>query len=118
MKNVLGMVTGYGLLTVEKNEHRQMRRMMNPAFSLPNLSSRALFSPQRFGSYKNSCTEMDQYHVAIDSLLRIFTGHVIAARDPEQGVVLPIYEWSECFNVSGLLCRTDLITIYSVKSDT
>ena len=34
------MVTGYGLLTVEKNEHRQMRRMMNPAFSLPNLSSR------------------------------------------------------------------------------
>ena len=52
--------------------------------------------------------EMDQYHVAIDSLLRIFTGHVIAARDPEQGVVLPIYEWSECFDVSGLLYRTDL----------
>lgn len=45
--------------------------------------------------------------MAIDSLLRIFTGHVIAARDPEQGVVLPIYEWSECFDVSGLLCRTD-----------
>jgi len=116
MKNVLGMVTGYGLLTVEKNEHRQMRKMMNPAFSLPNLSSRALSSLPHFGSYKNPCTEMDQYHMAIDSLLRIFTGHVISTRDPDKGVVLPIYEWSE-FDVFGLLHRTDLMVIYSVKSD-
>jgi hypothetical protein len=39
LRDFLGLVTGYGLLTVEKNEHRQMRRMMNPAFSLPNLTS-------------------------------------------------------------------------------
>jgi cytochrome P450 len=44
MRDILGFITGYGLLTVTRNEHRQMRRMMNPAFSLPNLVSRALFS--------------------------------------------------------------------------
>lgn len=95
MKDVLGMVTGYGLLTVEKNEHRQMRRMMNPAFSLPNLSSRALFFVPVLPTWIKSRTEIDQYHEAINSLLRIFTGHVISAKDPEKGVVLPMYEWSK-----------------------
>lgn len=28
------------------------------------------------------------------SLLRIFTGQIIAAKNPEAGVILPIYEWS------------------------
>ncbi|KAL9708800.1 hypothetical protein Ac2012v2_007954 [Leucoagaricus gongylophorus] len=88
MKDVLGMVTGYGLLTVEKNEHRQMRRMMNPAFSLPNLSS-----------------QIDQYHEAINSLLRIFTGHVISAKDPEKGVVLPMYEWMSKVTLD-IICNT------------
>lgn len=40
MRNVLGIAAGYGLLTVTGDEHRLMRRAMNPAFSIPNLSSR------------------------------------------------------------------------------
>jgi len=31
------MVTGYGLLNVTGDVHKQMRRFMNPAFSLSNL---------------------------------------------------------------------------------
>ena len=42
MRDMLGLVAGYGLLTVTGNEHRQMRRAMNPAFSLAALMSRTL----------------------------------------------------------------------------
>jgi cytochrome P450 len=42
MRQVLGTVTGYGLLTVTGNEHKQMRKAMNPAFSLANLMARRL----------------------------------------------------------------------------
>lgn len=40
LRNILGLVTGYGLLTVTGNEHKQMRKAMNPAFSIPNLAAR------------------------------------------------------------------------------
>lgn len=40
MRDALASVMGYGLLTVTGNEHRQMRKAMNPAFSLPNLVAR------------------------------------------------------------------------------
>ena len=40
MRNVLGIVAGNGLLTVEGQEHKLMRKAMNPAFSLPNLAAR------------------------------------------------------------------------------
>lgn len=43
MRNALGLVAGYGLLTVTGNEHKQMRKSMNPAFSIPNLMARELF---------------------------------------------------------------------------
>ncbi|TFK57630.1 cytochrome P450 [Heliocybe sulcata] len=39
MKNVLGLVAGYGLLTVTGDEHRMMRKVLNPAFSIQNLMS-------------------------------------------------------------------------------
>ncbi|KAL5512545.1 hypothetical protein ACEPAG_3198 [Sanghuangporus baumii] len=39
MRNILGIVAGYGLLTVTGDEHRQMRRFMNPAFSIASLSA-------------------------------------------------------------------------------
>lgn len=41
MRKVLGIVTGYGLLTVTGNEHRLMRKTMNPAFSIQHLQARA-----------------------------------------------------------------------------
>ncbi|PWZ01985.1 cytochrome P450 [Testicularia cyperi] len=34
---LLGVVAGYGLLTVEGDTHKKMRKTMNPAFSLTNL---------------------------------------------------------------------------------
>lgn len=40
MRDVLGSATGYGLLTVTGSEHKQMRKAMNPAFSIPNLMAR------------------------------------------------------------------------------
>ena len=40
MRHALGIVAGYGLLTVTGNEHKGMRKAMNPAFSIPNLMSR------------------------------------------------------------------------------
>lgn len=42
MREILGFVAAYGLLTVTGNEHKQMRKAMNPAFSIPNLMARAL----------------------------------------------------------------------------
>jgi len=42
MRDTLGIVAGYGLLTVTGNEHRQMRKAMNPAFSIPSLMAREL----------------------------------------------------------------------------
>lgn len=41
MRDILGLTVGYGLLTVTGNEHRQMRKTMNPAFAIPNLMARA-----------------------------------------------------------------------------
>jgi hypothetical protein len=39
MRHILGLVAGYGLLTVTGNDHKQMRKAMNPAFSIPNLTA-------------------------------------------------------------------------------
>lgn len=40
LQNVFGLIAGYGLLTVNGNEHKPMRKMMNPAFAIPNLMGR------------------------------------------------------------------------------
>lgn len=40
MRNMLGITAGYGLLTTTGDEHRMMRRSMNPAFSIASLTSR------------------------------------------------------------------------------
>lgn len=40
MRKALGSVVGYGLLTVTGDEHRMMRRAMNPAFSIQSLTAR------------------------------------------------------------------------------
>lgn len=40
MRHILGMTAGYGLLTHTGDEHRAMRRTLNPAFSIASLSAR------------------------------------------------------------------------------
>lgn len=47
MRNILGMAAGFGLLTVTGDEHRLMRRALNPAFSIPSLTAR-MFSLHKF----------------------------------------------------------------------
>ncbi|KXN89724.1 Cytochrome P450 3A12 [Leucoagaricus sp. SymC.cos] len=88
MRKSLGMFTGYGLLTVEKNEHRQMRRMMNPAFSLPNLIS-----------------QIEKYHEAIDKLLKVLNRQIASVQPPEDGIILPVYEWMSKVTLD-IICTT------------
>ncbi|XP_006457133.1 hypothetical protein AGABI2DRAFT_123000 [Agaricus bisporus var. bisporus H97] len=88
MRDILGLVAGYGLLTVTRNEHKQMRRMMNPAFSLPNLVS-----------------QMDEYHRSIDSLLKIFDTQISTSKTPESGLIIPTYEWMSKVTLD-IICST------------
>ncbi|KJA18896.1 hypothetical protein HYPSUDRAFT_69561 [Hypholoma sublateritium FD-334 SS-4] len=76
MRDVLGFATGYGLLTVTGNEHKQMRKTMNPAFSLPNLVAQS-----------------EMYYDAIDGLIEIMNTKVAAEKDTSKGTVMPMYEW-------------------------
>lgn len=41
MRDVLELVAGYGLLTTTGEDHKQLRKAMNPAFSIQNLMARA-----------------------------------------------------------------------------
>lgn len=43
-RKYIGLTAGFGLLTNHGEEHRLMRRFMNPAFSLPNLAARMSFT--------------------------------------------------------------------------
>jgi cytochrome P450 len=47
LRNVLGIVAGYGLLTVSGDVHKRMRKAMNPAFALPNLMARTFIGACR-----------------------------------------------------------------------
>ncbi|PFH49173.1 hypothetical protein AMATHDRAFT_5143 [Amanita thiersii Skay4041] len=92
MRDVLGFVTGYGLLTVTGNEHKQMRRVMNPAFSIPNLAAQS-----------------DMYYDAIEGpgarLVEILDSHIRTCEDPEQGTILPMYEWMSKVTLD-IICET------------
>ncbi|KAF5344892.1 hypothetical protein D9758_011593 [Tetrapyrgos nigripes] len=79
MRDILGIVAGYGLLTVTGNEHRQMRKAMNPAFSIPALMA-----------------QVDMYHDAVDSLVDILNDKISTEEEKTgagQGKVELMYEW-------------------------
>ncbi|KAF8966821.1 cytochrome P450 [Flammula alnicola] len=76
MRDVLATVAGYGLLTVTGNEHKQMRKAMNPAFSLPNLIARN-----------------DMYYDSIEGLINIMNAQIDSEKDPRNGKELLMYEW-------------------------
>lgn len=42
IRDVMGMIVGYGLFTVTGDEHKQLRKAITPAFSIPNLMARML----------------------------------------------------------------------------
>ncbi|KAL1746407.1 cytochrome P450 [Schizophyllum fasciatum] len=88
MRNVLGIVAGNGLLTVDGQEHKMMRKAMNPAFSLPNLAA-----------------QTDMYHEAIDSLLEIIGNKVDEDTSEAKAPVIQIYEWMSKVTLD-IICET------------
>lgn len=65
------MLLGNGLLTNTGETHKQMRRVMNPAFSLVNLTARMCTSPSSAGRISQSSTEIDAYYEPIEGYARV-----------------------------------------------
>ncbi|KAJ7145929.1 cytochrome P450 [Mycena epipterygia] len=76
MRDVLGLVAGYGLLTITGDEHKQLRKAMNPAFSIPNLMA-----------------QTDMYYEPIEGLVEMMKGQIKAESIPAAGKIFPVYEW-------------------------
>ncbi|TFK31568.1 cytochrome P450 [Crucibulum laeve] len=85
LRNILGLVTGYGLLTVTGNDHKQMRKAMNPAFSIPNLMAQTFM-----------------YYTAIDGLIDILNDKV---GDQKDGKVIHVYDWMSKATLD-IICET------------
>ncbi|KAF9567301.1 cytochrome P450 [Agrocybe pediades] len=85
LRNILGLVTGYGLLTVTGNDHKQMRKAMNPAFSIPNLMA-----------------QTPMYFEPIDSLVEIIKGEINNSTD---GKVIHVYDWMSKVTLD-IICKT------------
>ncbi|KAI0319932.1 cytochrome P450, partial [Amylostereum chailletii] len=85
MRDMLGLVAGYGLLTVTGNEHKQMRKAMNPAFSLANLMNQ---------------TDMyfDSIHLLVDILNKELEGC-------SEGRALEMYTWMSKVTLD-IICDT------------
>nr|GAT53818.1 predicted protein [Mycena chlorophos] len=86
MRDVLGLVAGYGLLTLTGDEHKQLRKSMNPAFSIQNLTLQ---------------TEM--YYEPIETLIHVLKERLKAAPDGKQ--VFPMYEWMGKVTLD-IICET------------
>ncbi|KAJ7691121.1 cytochrome P450 [Mycena rosella] len=76
MRDVLGLVAGYGLLTITGDEHKQLRKAMNPAFSITNLMAQ---------------TEM--YYEPIEGLIEIMKAQIKAELTPAAGKIFTMYDW-------------------------
>ncbi|EJD08216.1 cytochrome P450 [Fomitiporia mediterranea MF3/22] len=84
MRNILGLVAGYGLLTVTGDEHRTMRRAMNPAFSIPSLTA-----------------QTDMYYKPLYDLVEILKGQI----KNSTGNVLYMYDWMSRVTLD-IICLT------------
>ncbi|KAI0056520.1 cytochrome P450 [Artomyces pyxidatus] len=88
LRNVLGLSTGYGLLTVTGDEHKQMRKAMNLAFALPNLMA-----------------QTEQYYDHIEVLVNVLRNQLSKQSDESQGKVMPVYEWMSKVTLD-IICDT------------
>ncbi|KAJ7223114.1 cytochrome P450 [Mycena pura] len=88
LRDILGLVAGYGLLTVTGDEHKQLRRAMNPAFSIPNLTA-----------------QTDMYYEPIEGLVELLKEQIKAEPSPEAGKVFPVYEWMGKVTLD-IICET------------
>ncbi|KAF8070435.1 cytochrome P450 [Lyophyllum atratum] len=88
MRDVLGLTAGFGLLTVTGNDHKQMRKSMNPAFSIPNLMA-----------------QTDMYYDPIESLVEILQSQIDSEEHPEGGKEFLMYEWMSKVTLD-IICET------------
>ncbi|TDL17333.1 cytochrome P450 [Rickenella mellea] len=95
MRRVLGVTAGWGLLTTTGDEHRQMRKAMNPAFSIANLTA-----------------QTDMYYEPIYGLLDILRQEIQSSTDPSTGKVFHIYEWLSKATLD-IIC----LTAFGYKTD-
>ncbi|KAJ7468513.1 cytochrome P450 [Mycena latifolia] len=77
MRDVLGLVAGYGLLTITGDEHKQLRKAMNPAFSISNLMA-----------------QTDMYYEPIEGLVEIMKTQIKGEAVPAAGKTFTVYDWS------------------------
>ncbi|KAF8587077.1 cytochrome P450, partial [Ramaria rubella] len=88
LRNVLGITAGYGLLTVTGNEHKQMRRAMNPAFSISNLMA-----------------QTDMYYPPIEGLIKILHDQINSQTHPAAGAEVHVYDWMSKVTLD-IICET------------
>ncbi|KAJ7503403.1 cytochrome P450 [Mycena galericulata] len=88
IRDVMGMIVGYGLFTVTGDEHKHLRKAITPAFSIPNLMA-----------------QTDMYYEPIEGLIEIMKTNLKAESIPEAGKVLPVYEWM-CKVTLDIICET------------
>uniref|UniRef100_A0A8H8CGE5 Cytochrome P450 n=1 Tax=Psilocybe cubensis TaxID=181762 RepID=A0A8H8CGE5_PSICU len=88
MRSVLALVTGHGLLTVTGNDHKQMRRAMNPAFSIPNLMA-----------------QREIYWGPIEGLIDILNNELSNGGDQSVGKQVLMYEWLSKVTLD-IICET------------
>ncbi|KAG6911171.1 hypothetical protein DXG01_003911 [Tephrocybe rancida] len=98
MRSTLGLTAGWGLLTVTGNEHKQMRKSMNPAFSIPNLMA-------QMDMYYEPIETFVEVHREIESLIQLLGSKVDAAESTADGSTLLMYDWMSKVTLD-IICKT------------
>jgi len=110
LRHILGLITGYGLLTVTGDDHKKMRKAINPAFAIPNLMHRK-WSFVHIYLVLKICEEFPMYFEPVDgcvtnyiqssttkkklsSLVSILKDEILQEKTPENGKIIRVYEWS------------------------
>ncbi|KIJ40563.1 hypothetical protein M422DRAFT_32212 [Sphaerobolus stellatus SS14] len=88
LRHILGVTAGYGLLTVTGNEHKLMRRTMNPAFSLSNLMA-----------------QTDMYYPPLEGLIQVLHKRIQSESDPSKGTEILVYDWMSKATLD-IICAT------------
>lgn len=88
LKHILRIISGDGLLTVTGDEHKQMRKAMSSAFSIPNLIA-----------------QTDMYYKSIDGLLEIMHSEMDQEKNSGEGKQFLMYEWMSKVTLD-IICET------------
>lgn len=87
MQNIVGLTAGFGLLTASGDLHKQMRKAMNPAFSVASLKA-----------------QTDMYYEPIYDLVKILKADIEGQSKPNEGKVFPMYDWLSKVTLD-IICR-------------